>query len=73
MRIRILFKENVSLIAKFVVANKIKSNLGFGFLNGVAQDYDATNMVFAAKVSPTKVSLTPSLTAGIKAASPHQK
>jgi hypothetical protein len=74
VHVKILFKENVSLVAKLVVANKIKSNLGFGFLNGVAQGYDATNMVFAAKVSPTKVPPTPApLTASLKTASPRRE
>ncbi|MFZ3337976.1 MAG: hypothetical protein WA199_18795 [Xanthobacteraceae bacterium] len=55
VHVKILFKDNVSLIAKLAVANKIQGNLGFGYLRGFNQDYSATNMVFAAKVSPTRV------------------
>jgi hypothetical protein len=54
VHVKILFKDNVSLIAKIAVANKVQGNLGFGFLQGFSQDYTATNMAFAAKINPTK-------------------
>jgi len=60
VHVKILFKDNASLIAKFAVANKIQGNLGFGYLQGMSQDYTATNMVFAAKVSPTRLLALPS-------------
>lgn len=55
VHVKILFKNNVSLFAKLAVANKIQSNLGFGYLQGFSQDYRAENMVFAARIAPTKI------------------
>jgi hypothetical protein len=58
VHVKVLFKDNVSLVAKIAVANKIQSNLGFGYLQGFSQDYSAINMVFAAKVSPTTIAVS---------------
>jgi hypothetical protein len=58
VHVKVVFKDNVSLIAKISVANKIRANLGFGYLQGASQDYSAINMVFAAKVRPTSVAMS---------------
>lgn len=56
VHVKVLFKDNVSLISKLAVANKIQSNLGFGYRQGLSLDYSAINMVFAARVRPATVS-----------------
>jgi hypothetical protein len=59
LHVKVLFKDNVSFLAKIAVANKIQTNMGFGYLQGFSQDYSAINMVFAAKVNPTRVAVSP--------------
>jgi hypothetical protein len=50
--VSILFKDNVGFLQKSMVLNKLQANFGFGFLNGMAQDLSATNVVFAARLGP---------------------
>src|SRR5579871_561937 len=54
VRVNVIFKDDVSLLAKLAVSNKILANLGFGYVRGLSMDYTATNMVFAARVRPSK-------------------
>jgi hypothetical protein len=50
--VKVLFKDNVSFLAKTALLGKLQSNFGFGFLNGVSQDMSAENVVFAARLGP---------------------
>jgi hypothetical protein len=48
--VKVLFNDNVGPWEKTAVLNKLQSNLGVGFLTGVAQDLSASNVVFAARL-----------------------
>jgi hypothetical protein len=48
--VKVLFKDNVGPWQKTAVLNKLQSNLGLSFLNGVAEDLSASNVVFAARL-----------------------
>lgn len=53
--VKIIFKDNVSFLAKASVLNKLQANLGFGFLNGMSQDLSADNVVFAARLGAARI------------------
>ena len=48
VHVDVLFKYNASVIAKWSVANKINSSLGFGFLKGESYTISGDNLVFGA-------------------------
>jgi hypothetical protein len=52
--VKVLFKDNVGPWQKTAVLNKLQSNLGVGFLNGVSEDLSATNVVFAARLGAVR-------------------
>ena len=52
--VKVLFKDNVGPWQRTAVLNKLQSNLGVGFLNGVSEDLSATNVVFAARLGAVR-------------------
>lgn len=47
----VFFKDNVSLMAKIAIANKINASFGFGLIQGESYTISGDNMVFGAKVA----------------------
>jgi hypothetical protein len=58
--IDLVFKENVSVLARLNLLNKINGSLGFGAVRGESYSIISENVVFGAKVRPIK--LTPPAT-----------
>jgi hypothetical protein len=52
--VKVVFKNNVSFMAKASVLGKLQANLGFGFLSGLSQDLSADNVVFAARLGAVR-------------------
>jgi hypothetical protein len=50
-----VFKDNVSLLARLSLLNKINGSLGFGVVRGESYSIVSENVVFGAGVRPVKL------------------
>lgn len=52
IRVKVLFKDNVSLFARIYTLSRLQASLGLGYAAGETYDLAADNVVFGAKLRP---------------------